>query len=77
MFYFKILFIFLCTQVSYFGNVKGLPVGDVRLVRNNFVAVPQGSALIPPLFKRAIRFGNICGGISIHSIQNLVVGTRY
>jgi hypothetical protein len=63
--------------VTYFGNLKGLPVGDLRLVRDRTIAVPQGSALVPPLFKRSIRIGRVSGGISIQSIQNLVVGARY
>lgn len=66
------------SQVVYFGNVRGLPVGDVRLLRDRLIAVPAGSALIGPAYKRAIRFGGVCGGgITIMSIQNLVVGTRY
>lgn len=61
----------------YHGNLRGLPVGDVRLVRDKLIAVPQGQALVPPLFKRAIKIGGVNGGISIQSIQNLVVGARY
>jgi hypothetical protein len=57
--------------------VKGLPVGDVRLVRDRLVAVPVGSALVAPQFKRAIRIGGVSGSITIQSIQNLVVGARY
>jgi hypothetical protein len=45
-------------------------------VRDRIIAVPQGSALVPPLFKRSIRIGGVSGGISIQSIQNLVVGAR-
>ena len=53
-------------------------MGDVRLLRDRLIAVPAGSALIGPAYKRAIRFGGVCGGgITIMSIQNLVVGTRY
>ena len=63
--------------MTYFGNLKGLPVGDVRLSRDRIVAVPSGSVLLPPLFKRAIRIGGVSGSISIQSIQTLVVGTRY
>jgi hypothetical protein len=72
------VYLFLFLQVTYFGNLKGLPVGDVRaLSRDRVVAVPQGSALVLPLMKRAIRFGGVSGGITIQSIQSLVVGTRY
>ena len=54
-----------------------MPVGDVRLMsRDRLVAVPLGSALVPPLFKRAIRIGGVSGSISVQSIQTLVVGTR-
>lgn len=63
--------------MTYFGNVRGLPVGDVRLMRDRLIAVPTGSALVGPHFKRAIRYGGVSGGVTIQSIQNLVVGTRY
>ena len=53
-------------------------MGDVRLMsRDRLVAVPLGSALVPPLFKRAIRIGGVSGGVAIQSIQTLVVGTRW
>jgi len=51
-------------------------VGDVRLMRDRLIAVPAGSALVGPYYKRAIRYGGVSGGVTIQSIQNLVVGTR-
>lgn len=76
MIHLYVLFYFYWAQANYFGNLKGLPVGDIRLVRDRLIAVPEGSALIGPHYKRAIRIGGVSGGITIESIQNLVVGTR-
>ncbi|KAJ1421572.1 BEACH domain-containing protein [Ochromonadaceae sp. CCMP2298] len=64
-------------QVLFPGNVRGLPVGDVRIVRGDrLVAVPSGSALVPPLFRRAVRIGPYAGAVSMHSIHPALAGAR-
>jgi len=49
------------------------PVGDMRLLsKDRLVAVPIGSILLSPSFKRVVRFGNTSGGISIHNISGSI-----
>lgn len=62
---------------SHGGGVGGEgpsgPVGDMRLLsKDRLVAVPMGSLLLSPGFKRVVRFGNTSGGISIHNISSSI-----
>lgn len=63
-------------QVSYYGNAKGLPVGDVRLIsRDKIVASPAGTALLPPSLRRILRYRQMVDGFSLLTTHTFV-GTR-
>ncbi len=57
-------------QVMYVGNVKGQAVGDMRVfTRDKVIALPQGSAFLPPLCKTFLRYANPNGFISVHNYK--------
>ena len=51
-------------------------VGDLRLLsRDRIIACPAGCMLVPPSFKRVVKFRALADGLVFHSIHSFV-GTR-
>jgi hypothetical protein len=56
-------------KVIFPGNIRSLPVGDIRLLfRDRIVAVPCGSVIIPSLNKQAIKIGLANGGLKFYPV---------
>ena len=49
--------------------MKGLPIGDIRLIRDKVITCPIGSVLIPPICRKTVKIGGSAGSLSIQPIN--------